>query len=217
MRSHTEHLVTLTAGRTAALAGVAAASGVTLNTVLQYVWASVLGDLTGTDDIVFGAVVSGRPASIPGIDAMVGSFINTVPVRVRRRDNLPIGARLRALQAEQAVLLDHHHLGPAEIEAAAGVPVREYFDTLLVFESYPVDVAPTPLTVGDLVLTDLSSREITLFPLTATVWPREQLTVALNWHRDLLDDDLARRVIARLEAELERVAALPADGANGER
>ncbi|MFD4401130.1 amino acid adenylation domain-containing protein [Nocardia sp. NPDC058499] len=217
VRSHTEHLVTLTAARTAALAGVAAESGVTLNTVLQYVWASVLGDLTGADDIVFGAVVSGRPASIPGIDAMVGSFINTVPVRVRRRDDRPIGARLRALQAEQAVLLDHHHLGPAEIEAAAGVPVREYFDTLLVFESYPVDVAPTPITMGDLVLTDLSSREITLFPLTATVWPRDRLTVALNWHRDLLDDDLARRVIARLEAELERVATLPADGANGVR
>lgn len=217
VRSHTEHTVTLTAARTAALADVAAASGVTLNTVLQYVWASVLGDLTGSDDVVFGAVVSGRPASIPGVDAMVGSFINTVPVRVRRRDDRPIGARLRALQAEQAVLLDHHHLGPAEIEAAAGVPVREYFDTLLVFESYPVDIAPTPITVGDLVLTDLSSREITLFPLTATVWPRDRLTVALNWHRDLLDDDLARRVIARLEAELERVATLPADGANGER
>lgn len=216
-RSHTEHTVTLTAARTAALAGVAAASGVTLNTVLQYVWASVLGELTGADDVVFGAVVSGRPASIPGIDAMVGSFINTVPVRVRRRDDQPIGARLRAVQAEQAALLDHHHLGPAEIEAAAGVAVREYFDTLLVFESYPVDVAPTPVTVGDLVLTDLSSREITLFPLTATVWPRDRLTVALNWHRDLLDDDLAGRVIARLEAELERVATLPADGANGVR
>lgn len=214
-RSHTEHTVTLTAARTAALAGVAAASGVTLNTVLQYVWGSVLAELTGSDDVVFGAVVSGRPASIPGIDAMVGSFINTVPVRVRRRADRPMGARLRAVQAEQAALLDHHHLGPAEIDAAAGIPVREYFDTLLVFESYPVEIAPTPLTVGELVLTDLASREITLFPLTATVWPRERLTVALNWHRDLLDDALARRVIDRLEAELERVASLPADDANG--
>ncbi|MEV6390187.1 amino acid adenylation domain-containing protein [Nocardia xishanensis] len=217
VRSHAEHVVTLTAARTAALSGFAAACGVTLNTVLQYAWASVLGDLTGNDDVVFGTVVSGRPASIPGIDGMVGSFINTVPVRVRRRDDQPIGARLRAVQAEQAALLDHHHLGLAEIEDATGVPVREYFDTLLVFESYPVDIAPTPITVGDLVVTDLSSREITLFPLTATVWPRERLTVALNWHRDLLDDDLPRRVINRLAAELERLATLPADGANGAR
>ncbi|WP_435592937.1 amino acid adenylation domain-containing protein [Nocardia sp. bgisy118] len=214
-RSHAEHVVALTAERTAALSRFAAACGVTLNTVLQYAWASVLGDLTGNDDVVFGTVVSGRPASIPGIDAMVGSFINTVPVRVRRRHDQPIGARLRAVQAEQAALLDHHHLGLAEIEDAAGVPVRGWFDTLLVFESYPVDIAPTPITVGDLVLTDLRSREITLFPLTATVWPREQLTVALNWHRDLLADDMPRRVITRLEAELERLATLPADGANG--
>ncbi|MEU0504618.1 amino acid adenylation domain-containing protein [Nocardia sp. NPDC005998] len=214
-RSHAEHIVTLTVARTAALSRFAAACGVTLNTVLQYAWASVLGDLTGNDDVVFGTVVSGRPASIPGVDAMVGSFINTVPVRVRRRRDEPIGARLRTVQAEQATLLDHHHLGLAEIEDAAGVPVRGWFDTLLVFESYPVDIAPTPITVGDLVLTDLRSREITLFPLTATVWPREQLTVALNWHRDLLADDLSRRAITRLEAELERLATLPADGANG--
>ncbi|MEV0293655.1 amino acid adenylation domain-containing protein [Nocardia sp. NPDC050710] len=213
VRSHAEHVITLTAERSGALSRFAAESGVTLNTVLQYVWASVLGDLTGNDDIVFGTVVSGRPASIPGIDTMVGSFINTVPVRVRRHRDHPIGARVRAVQAEQAALLDHHHLGLAEIEDATGVGVRGYFDTLLVFESYPVDIAPTPVTVGELVLTDLWSREITLFPLTATVWPREQLTVALNWHRDLIDDDLLRRVVTRLEAELELLATLPADGA----
>ncbi|MCC3331986.1 non-ribosomal peptide synthetase [Nocardia abscessus] len=212
-RSHAEHVTTLTAEQTGALSRFAAGSGVTLNTVLQYVWASVLGDLTGNDDVLFGTVVSGRPAGIPGIDTMVGSFINTVPVRVRRHRDRSIGARLRAVQAEQAALLDHHHVGLAEIEDATGVPVRGYFDTLLVFESYPVDIAPTPLTVGELVLTDLWSREITLFPLTATVWPGEQLTVVLNWHRDLIDDDLLRRAVTRLEAELELLATTPADGA----
>ena len=33
--------------------------------------------------VVFGATVSGRPAEVPGVESMVGLFINTLPVRAR--------------------------------------------------------------------------------------------------------------------------------------
>ncbi|WP_431523338.1 condensation domain-containing protein [Paenibacillus amylolyticus] len=36
-----------------------------------------------SEDVVFGAVVSGRPAEVPGIERMIGLFINTMPVRIR--------------------------------------------------------------------------------------------------------------------------------------
>ena len=52
----------------------------------------LLGRLTGRDDVVFGATVSGRPPELPGVETMVGLFINTLPVRVRaaaRRDPGP--------------------------------------------------------------------------------------------------------------------------------
>ncbi len=57
-------------------------SGVTLNTVLQTAWAIVLSRLTGSDDVVFGTTVSGRPPQVTGIESMLGLFINTLPVRV---------------------------------------------------------------------------------------------------------------------------------------
>ncbi|MGW0245160.1 amino acid adenylation domain-containing protein [Nocardia goodfellowii] len=205
-RSAAEHVLTLTTAQTLGLSRSAAAAGVTLNTVCQYVWAQVLSEVTGRDDILFGTVVSGRPPAIPGIASMVGSFINTVPVRVRLETDDDLGARLRAVQAAQSAVVDHQYLGLAEIEAAVRIPVREYFDTLLVFESYPVDGTTTPITLGDLTLTGLESREITLFPLTVTVWPRAELHVALNWHRDLLGDSYIQRIIARLTALLDALS-----------
>ncbi|EWM10644.1 condensation domain-containing protein, partial [Kutzneria sp. 744] len=58
------------------------ANGLTLNAGIQGAWAVVLSELTGRDDVVFGAVVSGRPPEVPGIETMVGLFINTIPVRI---------------------------------------------------------------------------------------------------------------------------------------
>ncbi|MET9972353.1 condensation domain-containing protein, partial [Streptomyces sp. NPDC006356] len=66
-----------------AVARCAAKVGVTVNTLVQGSWALVLAGLTGRDDVVFGATVSGRPPVLADVDSMVGLFINTLPVRVR--------------------------------------------------------------------------------------------------------------------------------------
>jgi amino acid adenylation domain-containing protein/non-ribosomal peptide synthase protein (TIGR01720 family) len=117
----------------------AAEVGITLNTLVQGSWAVVLGALTGRQDVVFGATVSGRPAAVPDVDTMVGLFINTLPVRVRLSPWQTLRQMLVALQQRQAALLDHHHHRLADIQRATGLPTL--FDTAVVFESYPVDQA----------------------------------------------------------------------------
>ena len=81
--------------RTAPTAGAGRAlarrRGLTLNTVVQAAWGLLLGALTGRDDVVFGTTVAGRPAEVPGVESMVGLFINTVPVRVRLDPGEPVG------------------------------------------------------------------------------------------------------------------------------
>ena len=66
-----------------ALAELGAAHGVTLNTIFQGVWALLLSRHSGEDDVLFGAVTSGRPPELRGIESAVGLFINTLPVRLR--------------------------------------------------------------------------------------------------------------------------------------
>ncbi|MFD0662902.1 condensation domain-containing protein [Thermocatellispora tengchongensis] len=117
------------------LARAAKRHGVTLNTLVQVAWAAVVGHLTGREDVVFGATVSGRPAELPDAERMVGLFINTVPVRVNLRPGRTLAGALREVQAEQSALIAHHHLGLTDIHAAAGA--GELFDTCVVFENYP--------------------------------------------------------------------------------
>ena len=112
---------------------------VTLNTVLQALWGVLLGRLTGRDDVVFGVTVAGRPAEIAGVEHMVGLFINTLPLRMELPPQLALSDLLRRTQDRQSRLMAHQHIGLSEIQQAAGL--GELFDTLLVFENYPVDRA----------------------------------------------------------------------------
>ena len=133
-------------GLTAALTQQARAQGLTLNTFIQAAWAILLGRLTGRDDVVFGVTVAGRPPEIAGIESMVGLFINTLPLRVQAAPGQPLGELLRQVQDSQSRLMAHQHLGLAEIQGLAGL--GELFDTLVVFENYPVDHAALAAEAG---------------------------------------------------------------------
>ncbi|MER6999744.1 amino acid adenylation domain-containing protein [Streptomyces sp. NPDC000410] len=131
-----EHVdVRLPEAFTAELTASARRSGLTLSTVVNGAWALLLAGLTGGQDVVFGTTVSGRTTEVQDLDSAVGLFINTVPVRVSLRADEPLTDLLRRVQDEQAALLDHQHLGLADIQRIAGG--GELFDTLVVFENYP--------------------------------------------------------------------------------
>ncbi|SDW43366.1 non-ribosomal peptide synthase domain TIGR01720/amino acid adenylation domain-containing protein [Amycolatopsis xylanica] len=186
---------------TARLAEVARAHGLTVNAVVQGVWSVVLGVLTGREDVVFGATVSGRDPRIPGVDSMVGLFITTLPVRVRLDPAEPLATLFGRVQAEQAALLDHQHLGLADIQRAAGHATL--FDTLVVFESYPVGELPE---AHGLRLAEVTVRDATHYPLALIVLPGEELGLRVD-HQEGID---APAIAARFERVLRRFLAEPA-------
>ncbi|PWW60408.1 non-ribosomal peptide synthetase [Actinokineospora spheciospongiae] len=189
-------------GTTSGLAAAARGWGLTLNTVVQGAWAVVLGAITGRDEVVFGATVSGRPAEVPGIETTTGLFINTVPVRVP----LPPAARLtgvlRGVQERQAGLVAHQHLALAEIQRGTGT----LFDTVVVFENYPVGADPFAAPDG-LRVAGVEGRDAVHYPLALTAAPGSRLLLRLHHQPDLVDDAAARRVLARLEHVLGTFAA----------
>ncbi|GGM06075.1 non-ribosomal peptide synthetase [Dactylosporangium sucinum] len=195
--------VLLDAPATARLTAAARRHGLTLNTVVQGAWALVLGELTGRTDVVFGATVSGRPATLPGVADMVGLFINTVPVRVRPRPADSWAAYLARLQAQQAALLDHQYLGLADIQRLTDVG-GELFDTLTVFESYPTGTAVPAvpgLTIGGGIPVDA-----THYPLSLVVVPGARLRLRLEHRPDLYTDRAASRILHRFARLLESFA-----------
>nr|AGS49328.1 long-chain-fatty-acid--CoA ligase [uncultured bacterium esnapd2] len=192
----------------AALVALARTSGTTLNTVVQSAWAIVLGRITGTDDVVFGNVVSGRPPELAGIESMVGMFINTLPVRVRLRPAESFTTLLARVQQEQADLLAHQHIGLADIQRVAGLPTL--FDSSMVFQNYPVEgVAEDELAFGDVRVTKATSQDATHYPLDLVATARTGLRLRLETRPEVFDADAAARILARLVRVLEAMAADP--------
>src|SRR5262249_2902035 len=80
---HGEQRVELSTQGTAALQSWARYHRLTLNTGVMGGWAILRSRYSGEKDVLFGSTVSGRPADLPGVESMVGLFINTLPIRVR--------------------------------------------------------------------------------------------------------------------------------------
>ncbi|WJY42758.1 amino acid adenylation domain-containing protein [Streptomyces sp. P9-2B-2] len=206
---HGQIEVPLPADVTRQLSRRAAELGVTLNTVVQGAWAMVLGQLTGRQDVVFGATVSGRPPAVAGADTMVGLFINTVPVRVPCSPGDTFAGLLTGLQARQAALMDHHPYGLTEIQEAIGL--GNLFDTLVVFESFPVDRAgiTDAHTTAGIAITGIRPMTGTHYPLMVAADASPYLRVGLQYHDTWFGRRAAEDIAARLGRVLRQLAADP--------
>ncbi|WP_280300946.1 non-ribosomal peptide synthetase, partial [Nocardia abscessus] len=205
-----EYFFELDEATTARLTALAGSLGVTPNTVLQTAWGILVGRMTSRDDVLFGTTVSGRPAQLSGVEAMVGLFINTVPVRVRFDPSESVRDLLVRTQGEQADLLDHHYVGLADIQAVAGI--GGLFDTLVVFESYPVDAAGLQAQAADIdgmAVVGLDAADATHYPLTLIAQLDSRLRVRAGYLRDLFDEQTVRRIADRLIRVLTAITAEP--------
>ncbi|MEU5883556.1 amino acid adenylation domain-containing protein [Spirillospora sp. NPDC047279] len=178
--------------------------GVTLSTVLQGAWGLTLGRLLGSDDVVFGSTVSGRPAELPGIEQMIGLFINTLPVRVRYEQGEPLGSLMERLQDEQTELLPHHHLGLTDIQRAAGH--GQLFDTMTVLENYPFDPASMDGSLNGVRIVGADSYDATHFPLSFVAAPGPGLSLRLHYRPDVYGKELVEALLARVRRFLEAFA-----------
>ncbi|MEU5210172.1 amino acid adenylation domain-containing protein [Streptomyces sp. NPDC020742] len=183
--------------------------GVTLNTVFQSAWALVLGALTGRTDVVFGTVTAGRPAELPGVENMVGLFANTVPVRVTTRPGQSVAALLADVQERQSGLMPYEHVGLADIQRGTGI--GELFDTVMLFQSYPMNEDELAAALPGLRVADAAIRSVTHYPLALAVLPGPggRLDLRFDYAPDLYEAADAERFGRHLLRALEAVAADP--------
>ncbi|MEU5106527.1 MULTISPECIES: amino acid adenylation domain-containing protein [unclassified Streptomyces] len=201
------HAVELPQAFTAELTAWARGRGLTLNTVVQGAWAATLSTLTGLRDVVFGGTVSGRPPGLPGVETMVGLFINTLPVRVDLDPARSFAEILTALQDRQTGLLPHQHLSLTRIQQAVGA--GELFDTVLVFENYPLDPSEMAEPAPGLRIAALQAKDATHYPLSLMALPGERLRLDVGYAPDLYTADEAAAVMDRLTGLLRTLLDHP--------
>ncbi|MEU9100471.1 condensation domain-containing protein [Streptomyces sp. NPDC048361] len=197
-------VVDLTEAETSALLGMGRQQGVTLNTLVRVAWALCLHRETGLRDIVFGATVSGRVAELPGVEEMVGLFINTVPVRVRLDPAESLADLFERLHTEHAGLLPYHHLALPEIQRAAGLGTL--FDSCVVFENFPTTESLPGGPDKDLRLLEATGHDAYHYPLKLMAAPGPRLHLEVSHRPDLFDVGFGGRTADLLR---ELLLALP--------
>ena len=191
---------------TQALSELARSCRTTVSTVLQAAWAQLLCGLTGQHDVVFGTTVSGRPAEVADAESMVGLFINTVPVRARITPATTTTDLLDQLQSAHNDTFEHQHLALRDIHRITGL--ERLFDTLFVYENYPLDTAALP-SVDGLAVTGFSNREHNHYPLAVVALPGHELDLRVEFDTDVFDAASIEALIGRLRRVVVAMTADP--------
>jgi len=205
----TAEILRLDRATSTALQKFASKQHITLNTLLQGAWSLMLSRYSGEDDVLFGAVVAGRPAALEGVEAMVGLFINTLPVRVRAPENEQVLPWLQRLQAEQAELREYDYSPLVEIQGWSEVSREDsLFQSIFLFENYKKDAPLEELCKG-LEIGDVQWFERHNFPLAAVAIPGEEFVLRLIYQTDVYGPQTITRMLGHWKGLLEGMVAHP--------
>ncbi|WP_423370877.1 amino acid adenylation domain-containing protein [Burkholderia sp. LMG 32019] len=178
---------TLDADAMTRVAQAARALKLTVNTLVQSAWALALQRMTHQPAVAFGATVAGRPDALADVDSVLGLFINTLPVITAPAPKQRAADWLQTLQRENAAAAEHAHTPLADIQRWARGAGGALFDTLVVFENYPVDDTARDTDPRALALSGVRSIEATDFALTLVIESGAELTIDYGYDTARVD------------------------------
>ncbi len=199
------HVVSLPPALEDSLREAASSHQVTLNTVLHAAWAVVLSRFSGCPDITFGCVSSGRPAELPGVDRMIGMFVNTLPVRIKVPHDGELGPWLHQLQARYADIRRYEFSPLSDIKKWADAPGRQLFDSLFVLDNHSFGVQGGGSTDHRLTVRSQTGYDKVSVPMALVVTPAPVSEVKLLLHVDRFDPDFADGVLDCLFRTLDAI------------
>ncbi|WP_167543313.1 non-ribosomal peptide synthetase [Streptomyces violaceusniger] len=204
-----ELTVSIAGERAVALRASCRSEGITLSTIVHASWGLLLARYSGDRDVVFGSTVSGRPANLPGIESIVGMFINTLPIRVRVPSDTPIGDWLRGIQQNLLTALDHADAALADIHRWSGIPSgQSLFSSIVISQNHPVVAAGSPQDGARLQLQAM--YEQTGYPLVLVIDEEEEtIHLTLRYQRGRLQPAGMRKVSRHLVQVLTALASNP--------
>ncbi|MCY8981666.1 fengycin non-ribosomal peptide synthetase FenD [Bacillus halotolerans] len=187
--------------------------GVTLNTLFMSLWGVLLHRYNGTDDAVFGSVVSGRPSAIDGIESMVGLFINTVPVRIRSAEKMAFSTLVKSVQEDTLRSEQHGYYPLYEIQNRSALK-QGLIDHILVFENYPVQLqqAVNRQSENDenaLKLDDISMSEQTSYDLNVVIVPGESFYIKFSYNAAVYEREEVLRIQGHLMEAMDCILSNP--------
>jgi non-ribosomal peptide synthetase component F len=182
---------------------------ITLNTVIQGAFALLLAGYTGTRDICFGVISAGRPADLPDVEAMVGMFLATTPLRVTLDPQNTILDMLIGLQTHQLLTRQHEHAPLAKIQSWSPVgPGKSLFDIILAVQNY-ANVKDD--RAEELGTEAADARDANSYSLTLSVKPGDELRFDVEYDSARFREAEISTMLKHLSRVLREVVSAPGD------
>lgn len=205
---YTEEIVSIPLPLWERLNAFATAARVTMNTLMQAAWAILLGRYSGTDDIVFGSTVAGRPPALTGVETMVGLFVNTLPVRVQLATATTGIALVQSMQQQQLEREQFEYTPLLDIQKWSDVPAgTPLFESLLVYENYPFD--PADQSHATTLIREIEGTERGNYALHLIVAPGQEPFLRVNYDVTRFAQATIERMANHLLMLLENITATP--------
>jgi natural product biosynthesis luciferase-like monooxygenase protein len=207
---YSEQSLILSEAATRVLGAFAAAHDITMSTLIHAAWATLLGAHGNTQDIVFGETRACRRNTVAGAEDIVGTMINTVPIRIRREPEMRVVDWLKSIRAFQIAVREFEHTPLPDIQGWSEVSAKTpLFESLVVF---------TPRLIGAALRDEggaWRNREVrfleqTNYPLTLFAYNERALLLKLAYDRQHFSEATIARCLKQLKTLLE---ALPVDPA----
>ncbi|MFM5028213.1 amonabactin biosynthesis non-ribosomal peptide synthetase AmoG [Aeromonas rivipollensis] len=177
--------------------------GVTPGLLAQYAWHRLLARRCGDGVTLVGNVTPGRDFPIEGITQSVGLYINSLPLILDWRTEATLAEHIARLQSDLMALNEH---GTQSLAALTKGRAR-LFQSLFVFENYPMPAAPAAPEPHQLVPRFGAVVEKVELPLSLVVNARGgRLNLRLEFDGDLIPMAKAEAVLAAWIRELEWLA-----------
>jgi iturin family lipopeptide synthetase B/iturin family lipopeptide synthetase C len=185
--------------KTKRLNQLAVRNQVTINTVLQAVWAILLGLYTGKRDVVFGVVVSVRPSEIKGVETMIGLFINTMPVRINFEEKNRLNDLLQGVQKRAIDCEPHYYYSLAAIQSEC-VLKQNLFDHIFVLENYPISEQIFELSKN------VELFEQSTYDFNIVVTQKEGLNIKFEYNGNVYDRSFIERVAHQYDSIIRQIS-----------
>ncbi len=199
----------LSASDTAILQSLAKANRLTLNAVVQGIWALLLHRYSGEEDVVFGTTVSGRPPDLIGSESTIGLFTNTLPVRVKVSHQASFWSWLKDIQTYNFELRQYEHTPGGQIHQWSELPGSlPIYESVVVFENYPSDINLGQFS--DLKVEILDRRfqgTQTKYALILQVKADAELRVQIVYNGRRLDSSSVTHILQHFQTLLQEILA----------
>ncbi|ACC81846.1 condensation domain-containing protein [Nostoc punctiforme] len=205
-----EQKVYLSAPATATLQSLAKQYRLTLNTVIQGVWALLLSHYSRQEDVVFGITVSGRQSDLEGVESMTGMLINSLPIRVKVSPRASFWFWLKDIQTYNVELQQYEYSPTGQIHQWSEVPgALSLYESLLVFENFP-DISRQQSSVLSINISQTHFKGAqTKYALTLLVVPDSELRFDLIYDTRRFDRADVTCIQDHLIGLLENIVAAP--------